>query len=126
MRILQTCPSSYSDVTVTGTTGGSVWGSSPYTDDSSLGAVAVHAGLLQVGQTGLIRRYVYGYYSSYTASTRNGVTTMSYSGFCGITVGLVSILSVSNCSSYSGSTCVSCNYGYSLTSSAGTQVCVRT
>lgn len=50
---------------------------------------------------------------------------MAYGGFCGVTVGLVSLVLVSNCSSYSGSTCVSCNYGYSLTSSAGTQVCVR-
>src|SRR5207245_2203910 len=35
--------------------GGSVWGDGIYTDDSDLATVAVHAGLLQPGQSGLIK-----------------------------------------------------------------------
>jgi hypothetical protein len=34
---------------VNGTASGSVWGSNPYTDDSTLAAAAVHAGLVAAG-----------------------------------------------------------------------------
>ena len=41
-------------IRVKGSTSGSVWGSGPYTLDSSLGTAAVHAGLLKPGQMGMV------------------------------------------------------------------------
>ena len=38
-------------MTLTGVNSGSVWGSGPYTDDSSLARAAVHAGIVSVGQS---------------------------------------------------------------------------
>src|SRR5262249_15208636 len=55
--------------------GGSVWGTDIYTDDSPLAAVAVHAGVLQVGQKGVVKVTILPGQQSYTGSTRNGVTT---------------------------------------------------
>ena len=43
------------DVTVTGSTSGTVWGTGVYTDDSDVGTAAVHAGVLQPGQTATLR-----------------------------------------------------------------------
>ncbi len=34
---------------------GSVWGSGPFTTDSSLATAAVHSGVLRAGQTGIVR-----------------------------------------------------------------------
>jgi len=84
------CQTSYPDVTVTGALLGSVWGSSPYTDDSNIGVAAVHAGLISVGEYAVIKKTSAGYLSSYTGSSQNGVTTSSWnSGFCGITLSRV-------------------------------------
>jgi len=66
------------DVVVTGTTSGVVWGSGPYTSDSSIAAASVHAGILVVGQTGTIRVHPVGTLSNFSGSTQNGVTTYSY------------------------------------------------
>ncbi len=63
---------------VTGTTSGVVWGSGPYTSDSSIAAASVHAGILVVGQTGTIRVHPVGTLSNFSGSTQNGVTTYSY------------------------------------------------
>lgn len=82
------CPTSYASQSVTASASGSVWGSGPYTNDSTLGAVALHAGLLSNGQTGTINIASAGWQTSYTGTTRYGVTTMSYAGFCGITISL--------------------------------------
>ena len=96
------CTTSYNDVLITGSTGGTVWGSNPYTDDSSLAAAAVHAGLLSVGQTGVIRRTNAGFRYDYYGSNQNGVSTNSYTaGWCGFTLSLVSITPSFN--SYSAS-----------------------
>ena len=63
-----------------------------YTNDSDIAMAAVHAGLLQPGQTGVIRIINVGSNNNFIGSTRNGVTTQSWSSpFCGIQLELVSI-----------------------------------
>jgi len=80
----------YRAFTVTGTTGGTVWGSGPYTDDSAFGAVAVHAGLIEVGETAVIEPYAVDNYSMYKGTHVNGVHTNDYdSGWCGFFVKLL-------------------------------------
>lgn len=73
-----TSASSYYDVLVTGASTGAVWGSGPYTDDSNLAVAAVHAGLLQVNQSAVIRVTDTGPQSSFTGTTANGVMTYNY------------------------------------------------
>lgn len=72
---------------VTGGTGGSVWGGASgtpyYTDDSSISAAAVHAGVLASGKTGLVEITIQPGKSIYTGSTENGVTTKSYGSYDG-------------------------------------------
>ncbi len=63
---------------VTGTTDGPVWGSDVYTDDSSIGAAAVHAGLLRPGETGTVMVTVQDGFPAYTASSRNGINSSTY------------------------------------------------
>jgi hypothetical protein len=63
---------------VTGTTSGTVWGTGVYTDDSSLAAAAVHAGVLRAGKTGFVKVTILKGRESYTGSTRNGVASMPY------------------------------------------------
>ena len=66
----------YEDRRITGSTsGGSVWGSNPYTDDSDYAVAAVHAGILQPGETKYIRITDLGTFNAFTGTTRNGVTT---------------------------------------------------
>ena len=55
-----------------------VWGSDTYTDDSSIGAAAVHAGLLKPGEKGLIRVIVLPGQARYAGSERHGITTDSF------------------------------------------------
>jgi hypothetical protein len=68
---------------VTGAAGGSVWGSGPYTDDSALATAAVHAGVLGVGERGLVRATVLPGRDRYDGSVRNGVTSLDYHAFGG-------------------------------------------
>jgi hypothetical protein len=64
---------------VTGRTDGSVWGTDAYTADSRLGAAAVHAGAVRVGERGLVRvTVVDGEGLDYLGTARNGVTTFDY------------------------------------------------
>jgi beta-lactamase regulating signal transducer with metallopeptidase domain len=63
---------------VTGSTDGTVWGSDVYTDDSSLATAAVHAGLLEPGEEGIVRATILPGLPRYEGSTENGVTTRSY------------------------------------------------
>ena len=67
-------------VRVTGSSSGRFWGGSGnvYTDDSSLAAAAVHAGILAPGQTGTIRVSVLPGRDSYPSITRNGLTSTKY------------------------------------------------
>jgi hypothetical protein len=65
-------------VPVVGAATGTVWGSDIYTDDSSLGAAAVHAGLLQPGEFGFVRVTLLGGQDHYPAVSRNGVASQEY------------------------------------------------
>jgi hypothetical protein len=66
---------------VTGAIEGQVWGTDIYTRDSTLGAAAVHAGLLKPGETGVLRVTVVTPPEKFPGSTRNGVTTSDYGTF---------------------------------------------
>lgn len=66
---------------ITGVTEGQIWGSGPYTRDSTLGAAAVHAGLLKPGESKVLRLTVAPPLKSYPGSIRNGVTTSDYGDF---------------------------------------------
>jgi hypothetical protein len=72
-------------VKVTGTNQGSVWGGSNgiYTDDSRLGKAAVHAGLLKVGQEGVVKVTLVAGQQKYTGNTQNGITTTNYGAYQG-------------------------------------------
>jgi hypothetical protein len=65
--------------TVTGmAAGGSVWGTDVYTTDSRLAMAAVHAGVIKVGETGVVRLKIVPSPPAYTGSTRHGITTSPY------------------------------------------------
>ncbi|HQR05346.1 MAG TPA: sigma-70 family RNA polymerase sigma factor [Gemmatales bacterium] len=68
---------------VRGQTEGSVWGDGIYTDDSDLATAAVHAGLLQPGQTGLIKVTIMPGRETYTSATHHGVTSAGFQVFPG-------------------------------------------
>jgi beta-lactamase regulating signal transducer with metallopeptidase domain len=63
---------------ITGTTEGTVWGTNVYTDDSTVGAAAVHAGLLKNGESGQLRIVPMPGRDHYDSSTRNGVTSQPW------------------------------------------------
>ena len=63
---------------VTGADSGSVWGSGIYTNDSLVGRAAVHAGLLQVGETAVLDIVIMPGQQTYTGSTSFGVQSMDY------------------------------------------------
>jgi hypothetical protein len=58
--------------------GQSIYGTDIYTTGSHLGMAAVHCGLLRTGQKGIVKVTILGPQDSYTASTRNGVTSIAY------------------------------------------------
>jgi len=60
---------------VTGATDGSVWGTGTYTSDSRIAKAAVHAGLLKVGETKVVKVRIVQPLNAYTSSTQNGITT---------------------------------------------------
>jgi Ca2+-binding EF-hand superfamily protein len=75
---------------VTGSDRGTVWGTDVYTSDSPIAKAAVHAGLLEVGQTALIKVTILPGQDSYIGSERNGVTTSGYGKYGGsYTVGTI-------------------------------------
>jgi beta-lactamase regulating signal transducer with metallopeptidase domain len=63
---------------VTGANDGYLWGTNPYTDDSSLAAAAIHAGILEPGEQGIIRVHVEPPLDSYPGSTQHGVTSQAW------------------------------------------------
>lgn len=72
------------DFVVTGaTSGGSIWGTDVYTDDSAVGVAAVHSGVVAPGETKTLSITILPGQSSYTASTRNGVTSSSWGAWTG-------------------------------------------
>lgn len=68
---------------VKGRTTGSIWGDGIYSDDSDLATVAVHAGLLKAGQTGLIKVTIMPGLDKYSGSQQHGVTSSEYQGYPG-------------------------------------------
>jgi hypothetical protein len=70
-------------VQVVGAASGSVWGSGTYTDDSSIAAAAVHAGLLKPGELGMIRVTTAAGQAAYVASEQNGIKSQAFGPFEG-------------------------------------------
>lgn len=75
---------------VTGSLSGGVWGTGIYTDDSNLAAAAVHAGVLEAGQQGVVKVIIRpGLTSSptqgnaYVGSTAHGITSNNYGTYAG-------------------------------------------
>ena len=66
---------------VVGRNSGSAWGSEVYTYDSDLGTAAVHAGVLKVGQRGLVKVTMHKSPDAHRGSTQNGVTTSNWGSF---------------------------------------------
>ncbi len=67
--------------TLTGTSTGSLWGSNPYTADSSLSAAAVHAGVIAAGATKNVKVTILPGLSTYPGSTANGVSSSTYAAY---------------------------------------------
>lgn len=63
---------------VTGTTNGVLYGTGTYTDDSPLSTAAVHAGILDVGETGLVAVTITGNEGPYASTTQNGITSRGW------------------------------------------------
>ncbi|MFO0811165.1 MAG: LCCL domain-containing protein [Gemmataceae bacterium] len=63
---------------VTGALEGPVWGTDVYTTDSALAAAAVHAGVLDPGQTGVVRLEVVVSPAEFQGSSRRGVTSNGF------------------------------------------------
>lgn len=74
--------------------GGNVYGSSPYTSDSDWGMAAVHAGLINPGETAIIQFSQQGELpGGYISSYKFGVTTKSYDKlWCGFKISLVTLV----------------------------------
>jgi len=72
-------------ILVTGATGMSedVWGSDNYTDNSLIQKAAVHAGVVQDGETKTVYIETLPGQESYTGTTRNSVTSSSYNAWLG-------------------------------------------
>ncbi len=66
--------------TATGNANGAVWGTGVYTIDSDLGAAAVHAGALKLGQTGPVKVQIVPAPPAYTASVKNGIASAPWPG----------------------------------------------
>ncbi len=78
LRGIATAPGQVLVYQITGSTGGYVWGTDIYTDDSSIAAAAVHAGLLQPDETGTIMVTILAGRETYRGSARNGVASRDY------------------------------------------------
>ena len=64
-----------------GVADGQLWGTDIYTRDSTIGAAAVHAGLLKPGETAVLRLTVMAALEKYPGSIRHGVTSTEYGSF---------------------------------------------
>ncbi|MEX0938056.1 MAG: LCCL domain-containing protein [Pirellulales bacterium] len=71
------------DFRVTGAATGIIWGSEIYTDDSKLAVAAVHAGLVQPGETKVVRVTILPGRNSYRGSQERGVSSNSYGPWYG-------------------------------------------
>lgn len=63
---------------VVGATRGGIWGDGTYTSDSVLAVAAVHAGLLEPGQSGVVSVEIVAGLPAYEGSERHGVTSLAY------------------------------------------------
>jgi LCCL domain-containing protein len=63
---------------VTGVTEGQLWGTDIYSGDSTIGAAAVHAGLLKPAETAVLRVTVVTPPETFPGTVRNGVTSTEY------------------------------------------------
>jgi hypothetical protein len=70
-------------IRVTGALNGSIWGTKTYTSDSALATAAVHAGILQPGQTGVVRVTIVTPPAAFQATTQNGVSSNAYGAYQG-------------------------------------------
>ncbi len=68
---------------VVGSNSGSIYGSDIYTDDSDLSTAAVHAGLLKVGEKGVVKVTILQGQESHASSTRHGITSSAWSNYPG-------------------------------------------
>lgn len=68
---------------VTGAVGGNIWGTGVYTDDSTLAAAAVHAGILRNGEQGVVQVTILPGQDHYDGSFQNGVNSGSYANWDG-------------------------------------------
>jgi len=68
---------------VTGGNTGSAYGTDIYTDDSTLATAAVHAGVLAVGQKGIVKVTMLPGQESYPSTERNGITSRSWGSWVG-------------------------------------------
>jgi len=73
----------YSLVLPPGGSAGPIWGTDIYTNDSSIGTAAVHAGLITFNSGGKVTLELVEGKPSYEGSTRNGVTSSSYGNWGG-------------------------------------------
>lgn len=73
----------YSLVLPPGGSVGAVWGTDVYTNDSSIGTAAVHAGLITFNTGGRVTIELVEGKPSYQGSSRNGVTSDSYGDWGG-------------------------------------------
>jgi beta-lactamase regulating signal transducer with metallopeptidase domain len=71
------------DLTVTGSNSAPIWGDGIYTDDSAVAVAAVHAGLLRVGEIGVVRATIMPPQDRYEGTTRNGIQSRSFGRFEG-------------------------------------------
>jgi hypothetical protein len=62
---------------------GAVWGSEPYTDDSSICTAAVHNGLITLAEGGTVVITIAPGADAYQGTTANGVTTSDYGSYAG-------------------------------------------
>ncbi len=68
---------------VTGDAERMIWGTDIYTDDSYLAAAAVHAGVLEDGETGIVEVTILPGEEAYTGSEQNGITSLDYGSWSG-------------------------------------------
>ena len=66
-----------------GGTADTVWGTDVYTDDSSVCTAAVHAGVITLGDGGMVTIEIRPSEDSYDASEANGISAQSYGGWGG-------------------------------------------
>jgi hypothetical protein len=68
---------------VTGANFGAIYGTDTYTGDSMLAMAAVHAGVLKVGQTGVVRVKIVAPPAAFVSSTRNGIFSNPFGAYPG-------------------------------------------